>query len=159
MKSLLADVALPFSILFLLLSLGALYMAWSQNQHARELTRGGLLAVAQITDKTVFTPTRTHKDAPSTESGIPTYSLRFQFVHPVNGATVEGTAQVADAVWQAAAIGDHYRIVVSPTDPTLTSLFEGQEFVQGADLAWKVFGVLVVLTLACFVAWRWTRSG
>jgi len=59
----------------------------------RELTSDGVIAIAQVTDKAFFTPTRTDKDGKSRE-GITTYTLRYRFTHPETGSEFEDTADV-----------------------------------------------------------------
>lgn len=138
MKSLLTDISLPFAAVFLCLAGGFFYLARQQDAHARALIGNGQVAIATITDKTSFTSSGVHKYGNFTDKGPTTYTLHYRFTLPDTGETREGDSNVHLEVWNAVQIGSHYQIVFLPSTPAVTSLFDGQDFVDGAQLAYRI---------------------
>ena len=155
MKSLLAEVSLPFAILLFCAAAACLYIAMQQDKHAQALIGAGQVAVAQLFDKTTFTSSGSHKYSNFGEKGPTSHTLHYRFTVPETGEPREASSEVHPEVWQAVQVGQHYQIVFSPTDSAVTSLFAGQEFVDGARLAYRIAGVCFVLGLLCAGAyWR-----
>lgn len=148
MKSLLTDISLPFALVFLGLAALFFYLARQQDAHARELIGDGQIAVAILTDKTSFTASSLHKYNNFTDKGPTKYTLHYRFTVPATGEVREGSSNVGVEVWDAVQIGNHYQILFSPADPAITSLFDGQDFIDGARLAYRVAWVCTALGLA-----------
>lgn len=134
MKDLLKDITLPFAVIALAMGVGLLFIARRQASNAGELAGHRREAVAQVTKK------RTHTSMHSQElgqdrEGITTYIVEYEFAHPDTGKVWDGRADVAKEVWDGMEEGRHYQVIFSEEDPSLSSLFEGDEFTAGAALA------------------------
>lgn len=134
MKDLLKDITLPFAFIALAMGVGLLFIARRQTANASELSGHRREAVAQVIKK------RTHTTMHSQEfgrprEGITTYILDYEFAHPDTGKVWPGNAEVAKEVWDGMEEGRHYQVIFSEEDPSLSSLFEGDEFKAGAVLA------------------------
>ncbi|MBM5572225.1 MULTISPECIES: hypothetical protein [Deefgea] len=151
MLSLLKDIALPFAILFGLLCIALLFIGKRQDANAQALLGEQLIAVARLSDKTTFTSSGIHKDRGFEEKGPTRYTLHYQYTHPLTSLPFESQANVEKATWDAMQIDQYYQILVSRQDPQLTSLFHGQEFVDGAQLAYRLAALFGVLGLLCVV--------
>ena len=149
MKDLLKDVTLPFAFIALAMGVGLLFIARRQASNAGELAGHRRDAVAQVTKK------RTHTTMHSQElgrprEGITTYTVDYEFTHPDTGKVWPGSADVAKEVWDGMQEGQHYKVIFSEQDPSLSSLFEGEEFRAGAELA-NTLGQVLALVGVCGV--------
>ncbi len=157
MKSLLADISLPFAFVFLGLAGLFFYIAWQQESHAKALIGERQIAVARLTDKTTFTSSGMYKEGGFGEKGPTKYTLHYSFTLQDTGEAREGSSDVSIEVWDAVHIGNHYQVLFSRANPAITSLFDGQDFVDGAQLATRltwIFGVLALLSAGLFVQLR-----
>lgn len=157
MKSLLTDISLPFAIIFLGIAAVCFYIARQQDAHALALTGGGRITAAELVNKTSFTSSGAHKQAGFGEHGATTYTVHYRFTLPETGEVREATSNVAPEVWQAMQVGQHYQLVYSADDPALASLFNGQDFINGARLAYRIAGVCLLLGLL-FAGLCWKLS-
>lgn len=155
MKSLSSEISLPFAILFLCIAAACFYMAWKQEAHVKALSGDGQIAVAQLVDKTTFTSSGIHKYANFSDKGPTIYTLHYRFPLPGTGEEREARSNVSLEVWDAVEVGQHYQIVYFSKDHALTSLFNGQEFVDGARLAYRIAWVCLALGLvSAGLYWR-----
>jgi hypothetical protein len=155
MKLLLSDISLPFAVLFLCIAAACLYIAKQQEAHVQALSGDGQVAAAQLVDKTTFTSSGIHKYAHFGDKGPTTYTLHYRFTLPETGEQREATSDVHPDVWNAVQVGQHYQIVYSPADPALTSLFNGQDFIDGARLAYRIAWSCLALGVICAgIYWR-----
>jgi hypothetical protein len=156
MKDLLKDITLPFALISLALGLGLLFIAQRQVSNAKELMGHKRDAVAKVTKK------RTHTSMHSQElgrprEGITTYTVEYDFAHPDTGKVWPGSADVAQEVWDGMEEGQHYQVIFSEEDPSLSSLFEGEEFKAGAILANTLGQSLSMLGLCGIVFGIWLK--
>lgn len=155
MKSLAREVLLPLVMTSLALAVLFGYIAWQQSGHARAFAEASGRAVARLVEKRTFTSTSI-RDGGFREVGPTTYSLHYEFTHPETGELREGRSSVAKEIWDAMHEGEHYEILYSKADPEVTSLFEGQDFRDGARLAGRLASSLALLSFLGFIAWkRW----
>lgn len=157
MKSLLTDISLPFAIIFFVLAALLLFVARQQDSNARTLIGDSRIAVAKLTNKTTFISSGIHKSGGFGDKGPTTYTLHYEFTHPDTGNTVHGSASVAKEIWEVMQVGLHYQILFSRQNPTLTSLFNGQEFIDGAALAYQLMWACIAFGLACTALRLWLR--
>lgn len=155
MKLLLSDISLPFAALFLCFAAACLYIGKQQEAQVRALSGDGRITAAQLVDKTTFTSSGLHKYSQFGDKGPTTYTLHYRFTVPATGEQREATSDVHPDVWNAVQVGQHYQITYSPDDPALTSLFNGQDFIDGARLAYFLAWVCLALGVICLgIYWR-----
>lgn len=156
MKDLLKDITIPFALIALALGLGLLFIARRQISNAEELTGHRRDAVAQVTKKRTHTTTHSQEQGRPRE-GITTYMVDYEFAHPDTGKVWPGSANVAKEVWDGMEEGNHYKVIFSEEDPSLSSLFEGEEFKAGAVLANTLGQSLSLLGLCGLIFGIWLR--
>ncbi len=149
MKSLLTDISLPFAVIFFALAILFLYVARQQDANARALIGDSNMVVARLTDKTTSTSSGSYKDGGFGDKGATTYTLHYEFAHPDSGQTMSSSSSVAKETWEAMQVGLYYQVLSSRQNPTLTSLFNGQEFIDGTQLAYQLMWGCGALGLAC----------
>ena len=157
MKDLLKDVAIPLALIALAMGVGLLFIARRQAANAEQLTWHRREAVAKVTSK------RTHTSMHSQElgrprEGITTYTVDYEFAHPDTDKVWPGSADVAKEVWENMVEGSHYKVIFSEEDPSLSSLFDGDEFKAGAVLANTLGQVLALFGVCGVVFGFWLRS-
>lgn len=156
MKSLAYEVLRPLALISLALAGLFGWMAWQQTRHAEALAQASGRAVARLVEKTTFTSSGM-RDGQFVEKGPTRYTLHYEFTHPETGETHQGRSSVGKEVWDAMTEGEHYEILYTKADPTVTSLFEGQDFRDGARLAARLSSGLAVLGVLGLLFWRRCR--
>lgn len=156
MKDLLKDVTLPLALIALLLGLGLLFVARRQFLNAGDLTRDGVRSVATVTEKTTHTTSGLY-DSGFEERGTTDHIIRYEFEDPETGRVWEGRADVAPEIWEGMEKGGHYEVIFSKSDPSLSSLFGGEEFQAGWKLADLLGQGLAVLGVCGLILDRWLR--
>jgi len=156
MKSLAYEVLRPLALISLALAGWLGWVAWQQSQHAQALDQASGRAVARLVEKTTFTSSGM-RDGQFVEKGPTRYSLHYEFNHPETGETHQGQSSVGKEVWDAMQEGEHYEILYTKADPSVTSLFEGQDFRDGARLAARLSSGLAVLGVLGLLFWRRCR--
>lgn len=155
MKSLAYEVLRPLALISLALAGLFGWVAWQQSQHAQAFAEASGRAVARLVEKRTFTSSGV-RDGQFIEKGPTRYSLHYEFRHPETGETHQGQSSVGKEVWDAMQEGEHYEILYAKADPSVTSLFEGQDFRDGARLAARLASSLALLSFLGFIAWkRW----
>jgi hypothetical protein len=156
MKSLAYEVLRPLALISLTLAGWFGWIAWQQARHAEALAGASGRAVARLVEKTTFTSSGV-RDGQFVEKGPTRYSLHYEFTHPETGETHQGRSSVGQEVWDAMTEGEHYEILFSKADPTITSLFKGQDFRDGARLAARLSSGFAVLGVLGLLFWRRCR--
>lgn len=144
MKDLLKDIALPFALIALALGIGLLFIARSQRRNAVALEEPVGHAAAQLTEKRTHTTTRTGPDA-FEGRGVTTHIIEYEFKHPETGKVWTGKATLDPEIWKTMVVDNYYDVIFSEKDPSLSSLFGGEEFKAGAVLASQLGQILTLL--------------
>ena len=145
MKALLSDIGLPFAVILFCLAGFFFYLASQQSAHVRELTGEGRIAVATLVNKTQSTSSGIHKYAHFGDKGPTTYTMHYRFTVSETGEQTEASSNVHPDVWNAVQVGQQYQIIYSPKNPAVTSLFNGQDYIAGARLAYRIAWVCLIL--------------
>lgn len=156
MKELLKDITLPFALIALILGLALLFIARRQASNAGDLAAQGREAVAQVTKKRTHTTSHT-QDNGAERLGVTEYIVEYEFAHPDTRKVWTGSATVDPKVWESMEEGLHYKVTFSEVDPSLSSLFDGEEFKSGAALADYLGEFLAVLGVCGLFLDVWLR--
>lgn len=156
MTEILRMILMPFALLFLALTLAAIWYSRDLGAEARLLEREGVRTTAEITRKWEHVPTRTDSDGHQSE-GIPTYYLTYSFADPGTGEVWEDRATVSRQTWDAIAVGEVRELLVVSGRPEVNALFGGQGIARASRQLDTLATWLGGLSLACLVADRWLR--